>query len=162
MVKSRNKSAVKQSMQKPSLLNFVNLSPTSCPKLYPFLKQNISLSKFLFFPQLLSSGTILTITLEMSEALVLLKTTSRKLSGQPPIMFLIVNIIEESNLLQDYMLALVICVKLYLNLHKFKDSFQDTLNPICSWGFDVELTSHYILHCPNYKDERQDISSWAL
>ena len=45
----------------------------------------------------------------MLEVLVLLKTMSLNLSGQPPIMFLIVKIIEESNLLLDCVLALVIC-----------------------------------------------------
>ena len=34
------------------------------------------------------------------------------------------------------------------------NSFQDTLNPICSCGFDVESTSHYVPHCPMYNDER--------
>ena len=38
-------------------------------------------------------------------------------------------------------------------------SFQDTLNPICSCGFDVESTSHYILHCPIYNDERHTLLS---
>ena len=47
----------------------------------------------------------------------------------------------------------------HLREHKFKHSFQDTLNPICSCGFDVESTSHYILHCPMYNDERHTILS---
>ena len=37
---------------------------------------------------------------------------------------------------------------------KFKHSFQDTLNPICSCGFDNESTSHYILRSPMYNNER--------
>ena len=75
-----------------------------------------------FFSQLLSSGTILTITLEMPEALVPLQTMSWDLSGQPPIMILIVKIIEESNLLQDCVLALVICVN--TNSRYFKSYLQ--------------------------------------
>ena len=71
--------------------------------------------------------------------------------GQPPIMFLIVKIIEESNLLQDCMLVLVI----------FKHSFEGTLNPICSCGFDDESTSQNILHCPMYNDERHALLSTA-
>ena len=35
----------------------------------------------------------------------------------------------------------------YLREHKFKHSFQDTLNPILSCRFDIALTSHYVL-CP--------------
>ena len=32
--------------------------------------------------------------------------------------------------------------------HKFKHSFQDSLNPLCSCSLDVESTIHYYLHCP--------------
>ena len=47
----------------------------------------------------------------------------------------------------------------HLREHKFKHSFQNTLNPICSCGFDVESTSHYFLHCPMYSDERHTLLS---
>ena len=46
-----------------------------------------------------------------------------------------------------------------LGEYKFKHSFQDTLNPICSYDFDVESTSHYILHCPMYNNERHTLLS---
>ena len=81
--------------------------------------ENIAFSKTIFFPQLLLSVTILTLTFEMSEALALLKTISWILWGQPQIMFLNVKIIEELNFLQDLKIG-----------QKFKHSFQDTLNPI--------------------------------
>ena len=32
--------------------------------------------------------------------------------------------------------------------HKFKHSFQDTLNPICACGSDVETSCHYLIFCP--------------
>ena len=41
--------------------------------------------------------------------------------------------------------------------HKFKHSFQDTLNPICNCGEDNETTSHYLLHCPDYLRERKTL-----
>ena len=41
----------------------------------------------------------------------------------------------------------------HLRFHKFKHSFQDTLNPICNCG-TVETTVHYLLHCPNFSNER--------
>ena len=41
----------------------------------------------------------------------------------------------------------------HLRFHKFKQSFQDTLNPICNCG-TVETTVHYLLHCPNFSNER--------
>ena len=38
---------------------------------------------------------------------------------------------------------------------KFKHSFQDSLNPFCSCGKgEVETSSHYLLHCSNYLEER--------
>ena len=42
----------------------------------------------------------------------------------------------------------------HLREHKFKHNFQDCLNPICSCGLDIEPTSHFILHCPTFNDER--------
>ena len=41
----------------------------------------------------------------------------------------------------------------HLHDHKFKHSFQDSLNPICNCGTDVETTTHYLLHCPLFSDE---------
>ena len=41
----------------------------------------------------------------------------------------------------------------HLRFHKFKHSFQDTLNPICNCG-TVETTIHYLLLCPNLSNER--------
>ena len=40
---------------------------------------------------------------------------------------------------------------------KFRYNFQDTLNPICSCGDDIETGIHYLLHCPNYLDERRTL-----
>ena len=38
--------------------------------------------------------------------------------------------------------------------HKFKHNFQNCLNPICSVGFDIKLTSYFLLHCPIFNDKR--------
>ena len=37
---------------------------------------------------------------------------------------------------------------------KLKRSFQDSLNPICSCGNDTETSAHFLLHCPNFSNER--------
>ena len=42
----------------------------------------------------------------------------------------------------------------HLHDHKFKHSYQDSLNPICTCETDVETTTHYLLHCPLFSDER--------
>ena len=41
-----------------------------------------------------------------------------------------------------------------LREHKFKHGFQDTLNPPCSCGNDVESTEDFLLHCPQLVNER--------
>ena len=43
----------------------------------------------------------------------------------------------------------------YLRQHKFKHSFQDSLNPFCSCCLDIESTAHFLLHCPTYIIERR-------
>ena len=43
----------------------------------------------------------------------------------------------------------------YLCEHKFRYNFRNILNPICSCGDDIETTIHYLLHNPNYLDERR-------
>ena len=47
----------------------------------------------------------------------------------------------------------------HLREHKFKHNFQDNLNPICSCGFDIESTSHFLLHCPSFNDKRYALLS---
>ena len=43
----------------------------------------------------------------------------------------------------------------HLREHKFKHSFQDCLNPLCSsYENDIETSNHFLLHCPNYSNKR--------
>ena len=42
----------------------------------------------------------------------------------------------------------------HLREHKFKYSFQDSINPLCSCSLDVESTIHYFIHCPQFTIER--------
>ena len=42
----------------------------------------------------------------------------------------------------------------HLRDHKFKHGFLDSLNPICNCGLNVETTCNYLLHCPNFTNER--------
>ena len=45
----------------------------------------------------------------------------------------------------------------HLREHKFKHSFLDTLNPICTCGFDIETLNHFFLQCPRFTNERQNL-----
>ena len=47
----------------------------------------------------------------------------------------------------------------HLREQKFKYSFQDKLNLLCSCGKEVETTSHFLLPYPNYSDERSTLLS---
>ena len=47
----------------------------------------------------------------------------------------------------------------HLREHKFNHNFQDCSNPICSCGLDIESTSHFLLHCPTFNDERYTLLS---
>ena len=38
----------------------------------------------------------------------------------------------------------------HLREHKFKHSFQDTINLLCSSGLDIESTEHFLLHCAQF------------
>ena len=43
----------------------------------------------------------------------------------------------------------------HLREHKFKHSFQDSLNLFCICGkSEIETSSHYLLNCSNYSEER--------
>ena len=38
--------------------------------------------------------------------------------------------------------------------HKFINNFQDTLNPLCTCGWDFKNTCHFLLHYLNFLTER--------
>ena len=38
----------------------------------------------------------------------------------------------------------------HLNKHRFRDNFQECMNPVCSCSLEIEDTSHYLLHCHHF------------
>ena len=44
-----------------------------------------------------------------------------------------------------------------LNELKFRHNFKDTINPMCSCGFEPEITDYYLLRCKLYTDLRLDL-----
>ena len=42
----------------------------------------------------------------------------------------------------------------HLREHKFKHSFQDYINPLCTCSLDMESTIRYFLHCPLFPIQR--------
>ena len=47
----------------------------------------------------------------------------------------------------------------HLREEKFKHFFQDTINPLCSCGNDAESTEYFLLHCPQFANERYRLLS---
>ena len=45
----------------------------------------------------------------------------------------------------------------HLKEHKFKHSFQDSVDPLCSCGNDIESTVHFFVHCPNFTTQRRTL-----
>ena len=45
----------------------------------------------------------------------------------------------------------------YLNEHKFRHNFLDTINPMCSCGSEPETTAHFFLLCENHVISRSKL-----
>ena len=45
----------------------------------------------------------------------------------------------------------------HLYEHKFKNNYQDILNPLCTCGCDIENICLFLLHCPNFLTERKTL-----
>ena len=45
----------------------------------------------------------------------------------------------------------------YLKAHKFKQNFQDSIDPMCSCSNGIETTIHFFLHCANFNIQRQTL-----
>ena len=43
----------------------------------------------------------------------------------------------------------------HLREHKFRHNFRDSLNPVCNCSNAIEPSKHYLLHCSNFKNEKQ-------
>ena len=42
----------------------------------------------------------------------------------------------------------------HLNEHKFHHNLKDTVNPLCCFNTETENTSHYLLCCPFFSEQR--------
>ena len=47
----------------------------------------------------------------------------------------------------------------HLREHKFKYKSQDSINPLCNCGHDIESTTHYLLHFPLFVNEKSTFFS---
>ena len=121
--------------------------------IFPLLRQSITFSKILFFHLLLLNGITQTPILETLTVFQSLRKKYLISYDLPQIPFLIFTTLKESNLLR---LRLGLS---HLREHKFKHSFQDTLNPLCNCDQDIESITHFFLHCPFFINERRTLLS---
>ena len=57
-------------------------------------------------------------------------------------------------------LKLPTCLRIGFSLlkeHKLKHNFQDSVDPLCGCGNDIESTIHFFLHCPNFTTQGQTL-----
>ena len=121
---------------------------TRCKKSIPLLNVKHDYFKNSFFPSTIIEWNNLDSNIRNSENLALFK--KRILAFIRP------SANSTFRCLNPNGLKLITRLRLGLNhlrFHKFKHSFQDTLNPICNCG-TLETTIHYLLLCPNFSNER--------
>ena len=50
---------------------------------------------------------------------------------------------------------------IHLNEHRFRQNFQDCMNPLCSCSLEIEDTLHYLLHCHHFNHIRIDLLNYV-
>jgi len=105
----------------------------------------MTFSKILFFPSSIKEWNILDSSIRNAESLAVFK--KKILSLIRPTPNNVFNCHHPEGLILLTRLRLGFS---HLREHKFRHNFQDTINPICLCGQDVETTSHFLLNCPQY------------
>ena len=118
------------------------------------LKISHNFFKNYFFPATIFEWSNLDPTLRNSESFVNCKNSILKFIRPFPS-----NVFNYNNYKGIRLMTLLRIGMSHLREHKFKYNLQDCLNPICSCGLDIESTSHFLLHCPIFNDERYTLLS---
>ena len=121
---------------------------TRCKKSIPLLNVKHDYFKNYFFPSTIIEWNNLDSNIRNSENLALFK--KRILAFIRPSANSTFHCLNPNGLKLITRLTLGLS---HLCFHKFKSSFQDTLNTICNCG-TVEATIHYLFLCPNFSNER--------
>ena len=122
--------------------------------IFPLLTQNTNFSKTLFFPSNIIIWNNLHPHLRKSENFSAFKRNILKFIRPSP------NSVYNSH--NPWGICLITRLRLglsHLREHKFKNGFEETLNPLCSCGNDVDSTEHFLLHCPRFVNERRTLLS---
>ena len=123
----------------------------SLEAIFPLLRQSITFSKILFFLQLLLNGIT---NLRNSNSISVFKEKILNFIRPSPNSILDICNPKGIKLITRLRLGLS-----HLREHKFKHSFQDTLNPLCNCGQDIESITYFFLQCPFFITERRTLLS---
>ena len=116
----------------------------------PFFNVKTNFFKNFFFPAVITEWNKLDISIRNSSSCHIFKNLILKFIRPEPHRISSTQNFEGLKLLTRMRLDLS-----HLALHKFKHNFQDCLNLICSCGQEIETTSHFLLHCLNYRCARK-------
>ena len=115
----------------------------------PCFKIRHNFFKNSFFPSTIIEWKNLDSTLRISKSFVFFKNSILKFIRTSP------SIVFNCNNYKGIRLITWLRVGMsHLRKHKLKHNLQDCLNPISSYGLDIEFTSHFLLHYPPFNDER--------
>ena len=110
------------------------------------------LFKYSFFPYTIVEWNKLDVTLRNAKLLLIFKNSLLKV-GRP---------IQNSIFKIHDPLGIKFLTRLrlglsHLNEHRFRQNFQDCLNPLCSCSLEVESTTHFFLHCHHSNQFQQTL-----
>ena len=120
--------------------------------IFLYLKSSIITLETLFFPSSIVEWNKLSREVRNSEIIRIFKKRFLKLNRPSPNSIFDIYNPYGTKLLNRLRLGLS-----HLNEHKFKQGFNDTINPICICGGDIESINHFFLHCPEYCEVRQTL-----
>ena len=116
----------------------------------PPLKTKHEFFKNTFFPSSIKEWNILDVSIRNSDSLALFK--KKVLSFIRPTPNSVFNCHHPEGIILLTRLRLGFS---HLREHKFRHNFQDTINPICFCGQEIETTIHFLLNCPQYATNRK-------
>ena len=118
----------------------------------PLIKAKHDYFKNSFFPSAIIQWNILDLSLRNSKSISVFKEKMLNFIRPSPNSFFDCHNPKGIKLITRLRLGLS-----HLREHKFKHSFQDTINPLCNCGQDIESATHFFLHCPFFINERRTL-----
>ena len=125
--------------------------------IFPLLRQSRTFSKILFFSSVIIEWNNLDPNLRNSRSISVFKEKILNFIRPSPNSVFDIHNPKGIKLITRLRLGLS-----HLREHKFKHSFQDTINPLCNCGQDIESATHFFLQCFFFINERRTLFSTIL